>query len=226
MVYYDLHIHSCLSPCGDDDMTPNNICGMAYVKGLNCIALTDHNSAGNVRSAYNAAKKFNINLIAGIELTTAEEVHLLGYFPDVDSAEQFNLSLLPYRRHIKNRPDFFGAQLYMDENDNIIKEEEELLISSLTITFDDAVKKIRDCNGVPVPAHIYRSNGVVPMLGFIPENAGINTVEIKNGEKAPKGLRAIFSSDAHYLENISERESALPCANNTADILEYLGKSI
>ncbi|MDO5479206.1 MAG: histidinol-phosphatase, partial [Clostridia bacterium] len=27
-LYYDLHIHSALSPCGDNDMTPNNIVNM------------------------------------------------------------------------------------------------------------------------------------------------------------------------------------------------------
>ena len=40
-IYYDFHIHSCLSPCGDDDNTPNNIVNMALIKGLNAIALSD-----------------------------------------------------------------------------------------------------------------------------------------------------------------------------------------
>ncbi len=222
MVYYDLHIHSCLSPCADNDMTPNNICAMAQLKGLDCIAITDHNSAGNVRAAYTAAKKFNINLIAGIELNTAEEVHLLGYFPSPEQAEKFNLSLCSYRRHIKNKPDFFGVQHYMDENDQITNIEEELLIAPLTISFDDAVKQIRAFGGVPVPAHIHRSNGLISMLGFIPENTAIHTVETNKGETVPKGLRTVFSSDAHYLGDISEKENALPCKNNTADILAYL----
>ena len=43
-MHYDLHIHSCLSPCADDSMTPHNICNMAKIKGLDLIAVTDHNS--------------------------------------------------------------------------------------------------------------------------------------------------------------------------------------
>ena len=49
-LYCDLHLHSCLSPCGDEDMTPNNIVNMAKLKGLSCIALTDHNTARNCRA--------------------------------------------------------------------------------------------------------------------------------------------------------------------------------
>ncbi|MDO5021749.1 MAG: PHP domain-containing protein [Eubacteriales bacterium] len=224
MLYYDLHIHSCLSPCGDTDMTPNNICAMAHIKGLDCIALTDHNSTGNVRAMYKAAQKFNINFIAGIELNTAEEVHLLAYFPNVSKAESFNSYIAPYRLHIKNKAEFFGEQYYVDENDDIIKTEEDLLISPLTLPFDDAVKKIRSFGGVPVPAHIFRSSGLVSMLGFIPESACINTVEITKEEKAPQNYKTLISSDAHYLGDISERENALPCENNTAEILAYLDK--
>ena len=43
----DLHIHSCLSPCGEEDMTPCNIAGMGYLNGLRIMALTDHNTAKN-----------------------------------------------------------------------------------------------------------------------------------------------------------------------------------
>ena len=80
-LFYDLHIHSCLSPCGDDDMTPANLVGMAAVKGLDVIALTDHNSCRNCPAALYHGKNYGVTVIPGMELTTAEEVHVICLFP-------------------------------------------------------------------------------------------------------------------------------------------------
>ena len=71
--YYDLHVHSCLSPCADDDMTPNNIVNMAILKGLDIIALCDHNSAGNVLAVEKVANSAGLAFIPGVEVATAEE---------------------------------------------------------------------------------------------------------------------------------------------------------
>ena len=65
---YDLHIHSCLSPCGDDDMTPANIVGMAALKNLDVIAVTDHNACRNCPAVLTLAGRQNIIAIAGMEL--------------------------------------------------------------------------------------------------------------------------------------------------------------
>ena len=70
---YDLHIHSCLSSCGDDDMTPGNIVGMAAIKGLDVIAVTDHNSCRNCPAVLKLAEQYGVLAIPGMELTTAEE---------------------------------------------------------------------------------------------------------------------------------------------------------
>ena len=104
-LFCDTHIHSCLSPCGDNDMTPANICGMAAVKGLQLIAVTDHNAAGNLPTAQKCAEAYGLLLIPGIEITTAEEVHMLGYFPDVPTAVEFGDFL---REHL---PVFSEAEL-------------------------------------------------------------------------------------------------------------------
>ena len=82
----DLHIHSCLSPCAEEDMTPANICGMAHIKGLDAIAVTDHSSARSLPYVKEAADYYGLILLPGIEVTTREEVHLLGYFPTVEAA--------------------------------------------------------------------------------------------------------------------------------------------
>ena len=66
--FYDLHLHSCLSPCGDDDSTPNNIAGMAALSGLSIVALTDHNTAKNCPAFFEAAERNGITAVAGMEL--------------------------------------------------------------------------------------------------------------------------------------------------------------
>ncbi|MBO7666419.1 MAG: PHP domain-containing protein, partial [Clostridia bacterium] len=105
--YYDLHIHSCLSPCADDDMTVNNIAGMAAIKGLGIIALTDHNSCANCPAFFKACKRNGVVPVAGMELTTAEEVHLLCLFPTLETAMEFDDGFKAYRVKIKNRTEIF-----------------------------------------------------------------------------------------------------------------------
>ena len=160
-LFCDLHIHSCLSPCGSDDMTPSNICGMAMLKGLNMIAVTDHNTARNLPAVKACADAYGLLLIPGMEITTREEVHLLGYFPTVDTALSFSEFLRGHMPNKKNKPSFFGNQLVMDEDDNVIAEEDELLIGAADLPLSELVKLIRETEGVPVPAHINRgSNGL------------------------------------------------------------------
>ena len=108
--FADLHIHSCLSPCGDKDSTPANICGMAKIKGLDIIALTDHNTARNLPAAREVCEAYGILLLPGMEITTREEVHMLGYFPSVECALDFGEMLRAHLPKAKNRPQFFGEQ--------------------------------------------------------------------------------------------------------------------
>ena len=83
--YYDFHIHTALSPCGDDDMTPNNIVNMAVLKGLDAIAITDHNTAKNVPACVECAKDKPLVVIPGMEIETAEEIHMLALFDNTDA---------------------------------------------------------------------------------------------------------------------------------------------
>ena len=82
--YYDLHLHSCLSPCGDMDMTPNNLVNMAKLLGLNVIALTDHNSSRNCAAAMAVGREIGLTVIPGMELTTCEDIHAVCLFPDLE----------------------------------------------------------------------------------------------------------------------------------------------
>jgi hypothetical protein len=161
--YYDLHIHSCLSPCADNDMTPNNIAGMAALAGLNIVALTDHNSSRNCPAFFAAAKKQGIIPIAGMELTTAEDIHVVCLFEELSAALAFNDEVDQKRIRIPNRTDIFGDQWVTDENDNVISSESDLLPNATELTIDDVpplVKKYgavvigltMDENGVPADA--------------------------------------------------------------------------
>ena len=133
MIYYDFHIHSALSPCGDEDMTPNNIVNMAALGGLNAIAISYHNTIGNVAPAIKVGQECGIKVIPGMEIETAEEVHILTLYPDLKSAEYVADTVYESLPDIKNRPEIFGRQLKMNEMDEIVGEEEKLLISVLQI---------------------------------------------------------------------------------------------
>ena len=108
-LFADLHIHSCLSPCGDNDMTPANILGMAVVKGLDAVAIADHNAARNLPAAQTVADAYGLLLVPAIEITTREEVHMLGYFPDVPTAVAFGAMLKEHLPKKKNKPSFSAS---------------------------------------------------------------------------------------------------------------------
>ena len=114
-LYYDLHLHSCLSPCGDNDMTPSNIAGMAALKGLDVIALTDHNSCRNCPALLRAAAHFGLVALPGMELCTMEEVHVLCLFANLNDALDFDAAVYSHILPIDNDEALFGQQLYYDE---------------------------------------------------------------------------------------------------------------
>ena len=210
---YDLHIHSCLSPCGDDEMTPATIAGLASLGGLDIAALTDHNTCGNCAAFLRACEAYGVVGIPGMELTTAEDVHLLCLFSELSDAEAFSEAVAAQRVRIANRPDIFGHQYYMNEDDGITGEEPDLLINATELFLSDAASLVRAFHGVPVPAHADKaSNGIIAMLGALPADCGFKTVEY-TAEYAPdapgaEGLFRICDSDAHYPQDIRDGESA------------------
>ena len=211
---YDFHIHSCLSPCGDNDMTPCNIAGMAFVKKLGAIALTDHNSCRNCTATKKVADSYGILFIPGMELTTSEEIHVLCYFPTVKKALEWDKLVYSRLQKIDNNPEIFGDQLILDENDNIVEKEDKLLINATTISFDEVFALIKDYNGVAVPAHIDKnSNSLISQLGFVPEGSIFSSFEVKSMDNYPSLCKSnpylndchvLTSSDAHYLGDINE----------------------
>ena len=210
--YYDLHIHSCLSPCADDDMTPNNIAGMAALNGLNIVALTDHNSCKNCPAFFDACKKYGLISIAGMELSTAEDIHLVCLFPELERAMAFDEEISRHLPDISNRPEIFGEQLVLNGEDEHIGTEEKLLIAATDLWAADAIALARAYGAHVRPAHIDReSNGMIAILGDIPREYGFNFVELNDGnnrERIYKGYPSIadtsvmICSDAHHLWDI------------------------
>lgn len=217
--YYDLHIHSCLSPCAEDDMTPANIAGMGALCGLNIMALTDHNTTGNLPAFFSACKRHGIIPVGGMELTTAEEIHIICLFETLENALAFGEEVKKHLPPIKNRADIFGNQLFMDDEDNILGEEPILLLTASDLDLDSAVKLARSFGGAAYPAHVDRdSNGIIAILGDIPPDEGFTACEFndsKNAETYPQrypiinGLSVLSCSDAHRLWEISEAENFL-----------------
>ncbi|MBE7035035.1 MAG: PHP domain-containing protein [Ruminococcaceae bacterium] len=228
-LFCDLHIHSALSPCGDMDMTPNNIVNMAILKGLSMIALTDHNSVGNVRAMLQCAKDKPLCVVPGMELETMEEAHFVCLFPTIEQAEDFEAYIQPYRMGIENRPDIFGEQAYMNAEDDIIAHEPVLLAAALTLSIYDAAPVVSQLGGVILPAHVDKSSySVISNLGAVPEDLGFTAVELSKNTSFAAALttwpyladyQAITSSDAHYLWDIYETQQAIDLAELSAPCL-------
>ena len=210
-MFVDLHIHSCLAPCADDDMTPANICGMAHIKGLDAIAVTDHNTARNLPYVKEAADYYHLILLPGMEVTTREEVHLLGYFPTVDDALEAGEVFSSHLPKMPNRPKFFGNQYIMNTDDEIMGEETRMLIGATDLDLAECTEIIRKRGGVAIPAHINRgSNGLLVNLGLMPEEPTYPVVEVARHldihPSIVKDRMVLYSSDAHQLGNIMEAE--------------------
>lgn len=216
---YDLHVHSCLSPCAENDMTPANIAGLASLLGLEIVALTDHNTARNCPAFFAAAKRYGIVPVGGMELTTAEDIHVVCLFDTLDGALAFDEAVSAHRIRIANRPDIFGEQLVMDENDNIISTELDLLINATDLDLYSAHALCSEFGGVCHPAHIDRqSNGIVAILGDFPEDPNFSSFELNDGgsfgeytERFPtlKSKNFVVCSDAHRLEALSDGSNVL-----------------
>ena len=226
-LFCDLHIHSCLSPCGDELMTPNNIAGMAMLKGLDAIAVADHNSARNLPALAKTCAAMGVLLLPAMELTTAEEAHLLSYFPTVEAALAFSEEIHAYLPPIQNRPEIFGPQQVLNEDDEQVGSEDLLLLNALSLSLDELVERINARGGAAVPAHINRgSNGLLNVLGFLPPGLEIAAVEVWREMPCRADvskLRVLHSSDAHYLENMLEREVSYEVAEKSVEALfEYI----
>lgn len=203
----DLHIHSALSPCADDEMTPNNIVNMAELIGLAVIAVTDHQAADNVIAVAQVAESHGIICLPGIEVQTVEEVHLLAYFPELSNLQRFAREVQVHLLDPRPASPYFGHQLIFNQRDQVVGEYPVLLQQSTALTIEQAWMRIEELEGCCIPAHVDRpAFSLLSQLGFLPQSLPIATVECTQSHHQkrrvkgiPASLLAIASSDAHAL---------------------------
>ena len=223
-ITYDLHIHSALSPCADNNMTPANIVGFAKLKGIDAIAIADHNAIANVKVAMDVGRAFDVVVVPAIELQTAEDIHILCLFENYDNLQIFynDLSFA----NLTNRAEIFGEQLILDEDDNIVDTEPRMLLVASKVSVDQVKSIVDKHNGVAVAAHIDREeNGMVAILGTVLDDFDI--VELSPTAEASnnlcEGKKVLNNSDAHTLEDIGKALGQMQVAQRSArGILEVL----
>lgn len=210
----DMHIHTVLSPCGDLEMSPINIVKCAKSKGLDMIAITDHNTTRQVSVTQKIGHSNGLFVIGGVEITTKEEAHALAFFGDESSLSMFQFFLDSHLPKIANDEDRFGYQLIVNENEEIVGEEPYLLINAIDADLDEIYDVVHSIGGLFVPAHINKSTtSLTSQLGFVPPDIKADGMEISKHTTKETFLKknaylkrfSFFrSSDAHYINNIGE----------------------
>ncbi|MBR2809060.1 MAG: PHP domain-containing protein [Erysipelotrichaceae bacterium] len=226
-ICYDLHIHSCLSPCGDDLMSPNNILNMGMIKGLDYMAVCDHNCTLQQPVLDEVAKTIGMKILYGIEAESKEEVHVLGIFNNLKDNQDFGKYVDDHLPAIPNDENYFGKQEIKNDQDETIATYPKLLLQSLDIGIDELIRMIHQYRGKAILAHIYdKANSITHQLGFIPPSLDYDGVEVKNDEQAKryhdeygKDVLIFIDSDAHYLTDISEAVNEM----EEKDFKEFFG---
>lgn len=216
-MFYDFHLHSALSPCANEDMTPNNIINMSLLKGLEWIAVCDHNTIKQQKTMDLVAKRLNIGYVFGVEVQTQEEVHVLCLFEKLEHCEAFGQWLEKRLPKMKNVVSFFGHQSLFNEWDELVDEEPILLLQSIEASIEEVCHQVHQNHGLFILAHVMdKANSIMTQLGFIPPSLAIDGIEIKKASekdwisaKHPylsEDLLWLNNSDAHQLIDIHERE--------------------
>ena len=211
----DLHIHTCLSPCADLTMSPKRVVEKAVTKGLDMIAICDHNSAENVRAAKAAASKKKITVLAGMEITTIEEVHIIALFDGADAVLKLQETVYEHLAPGENVEDIFGEQIIANEFDDVEGYNKRLLMGATSLTLKKWVDNIHQLGGLVLAAHIDREayNSIIGQLGFIPEDLELDALEISSFVNRSDAVQRypwiekfpiVSSSDAHFLQDIGK----------------------
>lgn len=228
-IYADLHVHSCLSPCGDREMTPYNLVQMAKLLGYDMLALTDHQSCRNCKSAMEVGASVSLTVVPGMELCTAEEIHCVCLFAKLENAEAFSEHVHNTLPPVENRPEIFGEQLVMDSGDGVLDTEPLLLTTASSIGIDSLVPLVRTFGGACFPAHLDRASySLLSVLGFLYPELQFHTAEFTRKaflpnylEKHPllQSMHLVRNSDAHYLEDMQEPDEPLDLPACSAEAL-------
>ncbi len=213
----DLHIHSCLSPCGELDMSPRKIVVAAVEQQLDIIAITDHNASENILATIKAARGKPLTVLAGMEVTSEEEAHLIALFDNFNSMERFQQIVYDNLMSFGIDQRTIEDQVIVNERDEVEGFNDHLLFGAMALSFQQLVDKVHRLNGLTIASHVNRESfSIIAQLGFIPENLPLDALEISpNISKAQARLLfpdanrfpLIKSSDAHYLVDIGRQKT-------------------
>ncbi len=207
----DLHVHTCLSPCTELNMSPKGILTSAIEKGIDILGICDHNSSENSLAIMNAAKEMNIHIIPGMEVTSQEEVHILALFDDIGNALKLQDQI--YKKLPgKNDEETFGMQVIVNEKEEVLGFSDKLLIGATMIPLEEVLRLIHALDGIAIASHINRDSfSIIGQLGFVPVNLELDALEISPAisfEEAKKKYSYDYpftcSSDAHFPDDIGK----------------------
>ncbi|MHB8996372.1 MAG: PHP domain-containing protein [Armatimonadota bacterium] len=216
----DLHLHSALSPCGAAEMLPPAVLLMAEQRGVTTVGIVDHSSAGNAAAFFEAAEAFEVQVLAGLEIESAEGVHLLALFDNLDAAQTMQEQVWAHLPERENRPEILGPQWLVDEYGEVIGEERRLLATATDLTVEQIADATHESEGLSIAAHIdRRSNGLLPTLGLLPPRLQVDLLELSRHVPVEEACRKwpelvgrplLHGSDAHYLDDIGATVTRVP----------------
>jgi predicted metal-dependent phosphoesterase TrpH len=231
----DLHIHTCLSPCADLDLSPREIVERAKKECLDIIAITDHNTAQNVRVVMRLGEQRGLKVIPGMEVQTREEIHLLTLFPDWPSTAAWDEEVYRHLPPMQNDPEIFGDQPVVDEEGNIVKFEERMLLNSLDLSLEEVKHRVEKHGGLMIPSHFNKGSfSLISQLGLIPEDLELEALEMSRQSKLREqmGIAAtslsiprIISSDTHRLQDIGSAYTVFLLAEASLEELRLAFRS-
>jgi predicted metal-dependent phosphoesterase TrpH len=225
----DLHVHTCLSPCGLPENVPTRIVLRSHERDLQAIGICDHNASENVDAVRRAAAKWDLAVLGGMEITTQEEIHILAIFDGDDDLERMQ-GLVYGHLPGKNDPRAFGQQYIVDEEDYVTGFNERLLMGATDLSLDDVIEAIHRYGGLAVASHIDRDAfSIFSQLGMMPENLGLDAVELSPHYMSSRfdigdtGFPVVFFSDAHQIEDVGCASTCFlvekPCVDEIAKAL-------
>jgi 3',5'-nucleoside bisphosphate phosphatase len=204
-------------------MIPPFIIERAQALGLGLIAVTDHNTAGNCAAVMQAAAGTGITVLPGMEVQTAEEVHVVCLFDTLEQALTWQGTVYDHLPDQVNPEEVLGGQFVVDATGDYLSTETRLLLTSTDLTLEDVVRRVGVLGGLAIPAHIDRpSFSLLANLGFVPPHLDVPALEIfRRSEPADVIAQSpdvaayplIRNSDAHQLnEMVAHLRLRLPLA--------------
>jgi 3',5'-nucleoside bisphosphate phosphatase len=206
--YYDLHIHSVLSPCADELMTPNNIFNMAHLKGLHIISVTDHNTLKQIKVCQEISESYDMLFIPGVEIAVKEGVHILCYFKHIEDALSYDTYLETFIHKQGYDKCIYKDQEMMDIYDEVISIYPFDLSPLLDLTIEQLILSLSSYEHILVYAHADRKkHGAMPYVEQRPLDGVEFTKHVPTeilSKAEASGQKILFNSDAHTITEILE----------------------